>query len=132
LANTRLTLKQIARLYYQLRRRYFLDAEALRPGTALHVPPPANEVTFGWLPENSNARAQTDFDEDGTPHLIRFDSKHTERTVIRELLLHELTHVRLGPDPACGGYNHAGRNHPGSRAWRRETVRLAVSGAIRL
>lgn len=48
------TLKEIARLYSQLRVRYFLDAAA-----PLHVPPPAADIYFTWLPENTDALAMT-------------------------------------------------------------------------
>ena len=125
------TLKQLARIYTQLRARYFLDAEA---GSALHVPPPANEITFSWLPDNSDSIALTTFDEDDDPFEMRFNSKFMRYTIAREAVLHELTHIRLGVGPSCGGFSHAwsGARVGPSMAWHRETVRLAQAGAIRL
>jgi len=123
------TLKQLARIYTHLRARYFLDAVA-----PLHVPPPANEITFSWLPDNSDSIGLTTFDEDGDAFEMRFNSKFMRYTIARETVLHELTHIRLGPVPSCGGFSHAwsGARVATSMAWHRETVRLAQAGAIRL
>jgi hypothetical protein len=129
-----ISLKTAARIYDQLRKRYFLDSDALRPGTTLHIPPPANELIFSWLADNSDAIGQTDFDEDGDPEALRLNSKFMIYTIARETILHELTHIRLGPKPSCGGHSHAwgGARVSESMAWHKETVRLAQTGAIRL
>lgn len=124
-----ISLRELARIYDRLRARYFLDAAA-----PLHIPPLASELHFSWLPDNSDSVALTTFDEDGDPFEIRFNSKWMRYFVAYEAVLHELTHIRLGSVPSCGGFSHAwggGRVSP-SMAWHRETVRLAQAGAIRL
>jgi hypothetical protein len=124
-----ITLKQAARIYDRLRLRYFMDAEP-----PLHVPPPAAELVWSCLPDNTDAIAQTDFDEEGDPEGLRLNAKFMRYTIARETLLHELTHMRLGPVPSCGGSSHAwsGARVSRSMAWHHETVRLAQAGAIRL
>jgi hypothetical protein len=126
---TILSLRQIARLYDQLRKRYFMDAEP-----PLHVPPVAADMKFTWLPDNSDAIAQTDFDEDGDAYEMRFNAKFMKYTIARESVLHEITHIRLGHGPSCGGHSHAwgGARVASSMAWHKETLRLAQAGAIRL
>jgi len=123
------TLKQLARLYTQLRARYFMDA-----ALPLHIPPPSTEIKFSWLPENTDAIAMTTFDEDDDPFEMRFNSKLMKYCIARESMLHELTHIRLGVRASCGGHSHAwsGARIARSMAWHRETLRLAQAGAIRL
>jgi hypothetical protein len=127
-------MKEIARIYTQLRAKYFLDSEPLRPGSALHIPPPAADIYFTWLPENTDALAMTTWDEDGDAFEMRFNSKFARRAIVRESVLHELTHIRLGTKHSCGGFSHAwgGARVSQSMQWHRETVRLAQAGAIRL
>jgi hypothetical protein len=123
------TLKECGRLYDRLRSRYFLCAEA-----PLHIPPPSSEITFSWLPDNSDALALTTFDEDGDAFEMRFNAKFFRYCIAYETILHELTHIRLGAIPSCGAFSHAWRGGRVARsmAWHRETVRLAQAGAIRL
>ncbi len=123
------SLRECARLYDRLRSRYFLCAEP-----PLHIPPLAAELTFSWLPDNSDALGLTSFDEDGEPFEMRFNSKFFRYCIAYETVLHELTHIRLGPIPSCGAFSHAWRGGRVARsmAWHRETVRLANAGAIRL
>lgn len=124
-----LSLRECARIYDRLRSRYFLCATP-----PLHIPPPASEIQFSWLPDNSDALAQTSFDEDEEPFEMRFNSKFFRYCIAYETILHELTHIRLGPRPSCGAFSHAWRGGRVARsmAWHRETVRLANAGAIRL
>lgn len=123
------SLRQAKRMYDELRLKFFMDAE-----TPLHIPPVASELFWGWLPDNSDAIAETQF-EDGEPTQIRLNEKMCRwRSIARETLLHELTHIRLGCRYSCGGYSHAwtGSRINSSMAWHRETVRLANIGALRL
>lgn len=124
-----ISLRQAARIYDQLRKRYFMDAEP-----PLHVPPPASKLTWSWLPDNTDAIAETNFDEEGEPEGMRLNAKFMRYTIARETILHELVHIRLGPKLSCGGHSHAwsGARVSRSMAWHRETVRLAQAGAIRL
>lgn len=130
-----LSLREVRELYDSLRRRYFLDAEALAPGTTLHVPPKAEELRWGWLPSNSGALGMTDWDqEDGDPEMIRLAHYDRSRSVIRATLLHELTHIRLGYASNCGSVvgRHGLRTLPATSAWRREALRLVQLGALQL
>ena len=116
-------------MYDDLRANFFMDAEP-----PLFIPPVAADLQWGWLPDNSDAVAETLF-EDGEPALIRLNEKLCRwRSITRETLLHELTHIRLGPRYSCGGYSHAwtGSRVTSSMRWHRETVRLATAGALRL
>lgn len=131
-----LSLRQIQAGFNRLRRRYFLDA-----GPPLHIPPLASEFRWGWLPANSDAVAETLFDEDGDAEELRLAPQYADRwSILRTTLLHELTHMRLGvnlpryPGPSCGAW-HPGAKLPkiaASSVWRRETLRLASLGALQL
>lgn len=130
-----MTIRECQVLYDQLRKRYFLDADG-----ALHIPPPASELRWGWLssvgPE-SDALAITKWDEDGEPDELYLSAKDARRTIIRTSLLHELTHMRLGPDVSCGRWHQSPTGGgktvvPYGSAWQKEAVRLASLGALHL
>jgi len=129
MARTALSLKQCQQLYDRLRVRYFLDAHE-----PLHIPPPAAELRWVWLPDNSDALAETVFDEDDDPYEVRLSHKDARYSVIRPSLLHELTHMRIGSRLSCGGISHAwtGVRIKRSSMWHAETVRLAGLGALQL
>jgi len=125
-----LSMSEMRRGYDRLRKRYFLDAPP-----PLNVPPLAKDLIFEWLPENSDALAQTNFDEEYIPRRIRFRRRHNDVwTLARISLLHEMTHMRLGPLPSCGAFSHAwaGARIKRSSLWHMETVRLAKAGAFQL
>lgn len=126
MASRIITLAEVRRTYDRLRARYFLDAVP-----PLRVPPHSSALAFGWLPDNSDAIGETEFDEDGDPHVVRLSPKYSRYTIARETLLHELVHMRLGPGPSCGAYSHRwkGSRVARSMAWYRETLRLAQLGA---
>lgn len=122
-------MREVQRFYDTLRRRYFLDAPA-----PLHVPPPAVELRWGWLPETAGALALTRFDEDGDPYEVMLSPRDRCRTLVRGHLLHEMTHMRLGPNYACGSAAgvHGMRVLPAHSAWRQEALRLVSLGALQL
>lgn len=126
-----LPLSRVRAGYDRLRTRYFIDAE--RP---LRIPPTAAGLRWSWLPANSDAIAETIFDEDGDPEELRLNPKYADRwTLVRPTLLHELTHMRLGQVPSCGAFSHPAKGVPRiarSSAWHRETLRLAALGALQL
>lgn len=124
-----MSLRQVQDLYDRLRKRYFMDA-----APPLHVPPPASELRWGWIPETSGALGETEFDEDGEPELIRLSHRERGRTIVRGTLLHEMTHMRLGPAAACGSTpgRHGLRVLPAGSAWRQEAERLVALGALQL
>jgi len=125
------SLSEIRRLYDTLRRRFFL---AVPEGT--HLPPTSAELTFEWLPANSDALAITEFDEDGEPDRLRFAREFCgrSRTILRHVLLHELTHMRLGYQYSCGAWhpNWKGARVSSKMKWHVETLRLAQEGALHL
>lgn len=123
------SLRQLARIYKQLRAKYFMDA-----APPLHIPPPVSAMKFSWLPEKTGSIAETLFDEDGDAFEMRFNAKLMKYTIARETMLHELAHIRLGLKFSCGGHSHAwsGARVARSMAWHKETLRLAQAGAIRL
>lgn len=124
-----LSLGEVRAMYDSLRRRFFLDA-----APPLRVPPPSAELRWGWLPESSGALGETQFDEDGDPEMIRVAFYDRSRTILRGTLLHEMTHMRLGAEYACGSgtRRHGMRTLPASSMWRQEALRLVQLGALQL
>lgn len=126
-------MPDIRKGYDRLRLRYFTDAPP-----PLHVPPPARELRWAWLPDNSDAMAETLFDEDNDPFELRIRHRWADRwTVLKPTLLHELTHIRLGPQYSCGGWRRVGHKWSGPRIsrssrWHAETLRLVAAGAFQL
>lgn len=110
--------RRIHRLFDQLRRAYYLDAEA-----PLQVPPTAAGLEWNWTATNSGAWAFTRFDEDGHPYAVELhpDMRRAPNT-LRLVLLHELSHMR-NPRANCGAK---------SPWWRRESARIAALGGVRL
>jgi hypothetical protein len=108
--------------------KYFLD-----PPEGYFVPPVANDLRWYWLPANSSAFALTTFDEDDHPCDIGFDlSTRHSYDIIRWLVLHEMTHMRIGYKWSCGQVSHRwrGTRVPKDTIWYQETVRLANAGAL--
>jgi hypothetical protein len=117
------------RLYESLRRRYFVD-----PGEH-RVLPPHGELRWHWLPLNSDALGVTTWDDDGDPIDLGFAPLlRSSLYLSRHIMLHEQTHMRLGPGPSCGGFSHAwsGPRIARSSLWHAETVRLVDLGAFQL
>ncbi len=119
---SRWSTRKLCIAYDTLRKRYYLDGLG-------RVPPPSSALRISWIKESSPTLAVTHFDDDdGEP--IEPESLEVNlvcRTVpdlMRRVLLHELSHMRLGKDVRCS--TDAG---PLSPAWRAETVRLAALGA---
>lgn len=124
------SMYEMRRLYETLRRRYFA------PGVeGFRDLPPSAEIRWYWLAANSDALGITHWDDDGDPQdvglapLLR-GSYHLSR----HIMLHEMTHMRLGPKHSCGGFSHAwtGPRIARSSAWHAETIRLAQAGAFQL
>lgn len=116
-----MSLKQVMALYERQRLRYFMDAQP-----PLHLPPPASELKWEWLPANSPNVAETVFDEDDDPDMIRIAPAFAHLRFMRPTIQHELIHIRLGPKAQC---DSGGRL---SARWRAEVLRLAQLGAIKL
>lgn len=69
----------------------------------------------------SSLLAVTHFDEDEDAESVGIlPFQRRARAVMTTSLLHELTHMRLGPRVGCNN---------GGRTWTEETVRLALLGA---
>jgi hypothetical protein len=117
-----MSMRQVMALYERQRLRYFMDVT--QPG--LHVPPKASELKWEWLPTNSPNLAETVFDEDGDPDMIRVASAFACLRVMRQTIQHELIHIRLGPSIQCD----SGGRLPAR--WRAEVLRLAQLGAVKL
>jgi hypothetical protein len=123
-------LTQAKRLYMNLRKKYFLDAVA-----PFHVPPKAEDLEWDILPPNSDAMAVTDFTDNGTPYRLRLSEwLMRSYTVTRQVLLHEMTHMRLGVRYVCGAWsdNWKGARVARGSAWHKEAERLAALGALHL
>lgn len=114
------------RRYDTLRRRYFLDAQPGIHAEPPHRPPTAKRLTWVWAPEGSDIFGATLFDEDGVPYEIHLNvllltgpfSWERDRA-----LVHEMTHMRLGPGRECRGPH--GSLPP---YWWDEQLRLARLG----
>lgn len=114
-----LRLKQVHELYERLRLLYFMEAPE-----PLHVPPPASDLRWYWLPPGSPLHGATHIDEDGDADSLGLDPYlRRSRRFLTHMLLHELTHIR-DPLASC-----AGRTGTRSARWRREQARLASLGA---
>jgi hypothetical protein len=127
---TEYSMADYKRLYTRLRRLYFLD-----PGENLHIPPPVEELRWYWLPPQDSALAMTTFDEDGDPQDIGFDPMtRVSYHIIRYVMLHEMTHMRIGSKWCCGQLSHAwlGARVPRNTLWHAETKRLVEAGALTL
>lgn len=133
LRKTIYSLADYKRLYDRLRTKYFMDPGPAEDGK--HVPPLSNELQWYWLPPQHSALAMTQFDEDGDPESIGWDpitcrSYH----FMRYLMLHEMTHMRIGPKWYCGQLSHKwlGARVPRNSLWHAETQRLLNLGALTL
>jgi hypothetical protein len=108
--------KKVQETYDSLRKRYFLNGPNI----------PANKLRWSWLSEASTLLAATCFDADDDPESMELNLVLRKLpTLMRVTLLHELTHIRLGPDVPCPSLTK--KRVPD--AWKRETVRLASLGA---
>lgn len=89
----------------------------------LGVPPKAKDLRWVWLPRASPHLAATIF-EDDEPETVFVNPLLLEsKRMLVMILLHELTHMRLGHRYSCKW---------GAKTWREETLRLASLGAIPL
>lgn len=124
------SLYEVRRMYERLRRRHFA------PGVeGVRDLPPAGEIRWFWLPNNSDALGITHWDEDGDVQDVGFyPGLRSSHHLTKHILLHEMTHMRLGPKPSCGGFSHAwtGPRIARSSAWHAETLRLVQEGALQL
>jgi hypothetical protein len=124
-------LTQAKRLYSALRKKYFKDAVA-----PFHVPPKAEDLEWDILPTNADCMAETQFDETGRPVKIRVSEwLMRSYTITRAVLLHELTHMRLGSKYDCGAWsadNWKGARIARGSAWHKEALRLTALGALHL
>jgi hypothetical protein len=122
-------ITQAKRLYTRLRKKYFLDA--IPP---LNVPPLAKELVWRTDPTPS-AMAETNFNDAELPYEIRLSEwLMRSYTITRAVLLHELTHMRLGSKYSCGAWseNWKGARVGRNTAWHKETLRLTALGAMHL
>ena len=112
----------IIKFYDRLRLKYFMDAEP-----PMHTPPPATELQFVWTKPEAPVLGATTFDEENDPYLIELNPTFAVYAIVRETLLHEMTHMRLYPQSfaSCGAKGIAP-----SRLWIEEAVRLARLGAV--
>jgi hypothetical protein len=111
--------------YTIYRRNYFLDHQASTG--EVRTPPTAKELRWVWLPEKSPDLAETVWDDDDNVFDIAINlSLLYWPDMLKVTLLHELTHMRLGPDIKCPSMVKGNRAQP---AWTREMVRLANLGA---
>lgn len=116
-----ITTKKVRDWYTKYRKKYYAD-----PGPH-HKLPPAKDIDFTWLPEGSRYNGVTTFDEDGDPISIDFNSMLKDNgSLLKVVLLHEMSHIRLGPEVKCPSSAKKGRV---PMKWRDEQVRLAVLGA---
>jgi hypothetical protein len=110
------TWRAIHASYERLRERYYLLADG-----EWRVPPKSTEFRWAWT-RDLTVWGQTHFDEEGDPHLLELSPRvRGYGGLTRGTLLHELSHMRLGPTVNC---NHR------DKKWRAEVVRLAVAGAF--
>ena len=106
--------------YDRLRKRYFMDGQGI-------TPPLGKELRWVWLPVGSPFRGAVLFDQEGHPHTLELNMGLLEWPgLLRTTLLHELTHIRLGPTYACPSET---RNSRVPAAWKKEAIRLAALGA---
>jgi len=124
------SLYEVRRTYDALRLRYFHVDPRPYP---VHDLPLAKELRWYWLPANSDALGMTTFDEEGDPEDVGLHTMlRPSPRLLRQTLLHEMTHMRLGPGSSCGGWSHAwaGPRIPRASAWYQETVRLVELRAL--
>lgn len=89
------------------------------------IPPPAKELRWTWLPENHHLLGETVFDADDDVYDLSLNVGLLNwPSVLRTIILHEMTHMRLGPNVNCHGM--ATRK---SKKWSQESARLASLGA---
>src|SRR3990172_11057690 len=109
----------VKRKYDRLRERYFLSPEGI-------IPPTSAELTWSWTVERGTL-GMTLWDEDDDAYAVELDPRlRGMRRVLISTLMHELSHIRLGPDVICPPW----AGHQGSAAWRAEVARLATAGAM--
>lgn len=124
------SMYEMRQLYESLRKRYF------PPGVeGFRDLPSSKDIRWYWLAANSDALGITHWDEDGDPQDVGFAPLlRSSYHLTRHILLHEMTHMRLGHAVSCGGFSHAwtGPRIARSGAWHAETLRLVQAGAFQL
>lgn len=112
----KLSLGDVRRIYSRLRAKYFMDGE--------RIPPVPEALIWRWV-ESNTAHAWTMFDlsdRDHDPYELALDVELAgSPRLLRMCLLHELTHMRLGPSVLCA---------PAGKKWKQEIRRLANIGAF--
>ena len=124
------SLYDVRRMYDSLRRKHF--SAVVEPARAV---PLAKDIRWYWLAKNSDALGITHWDEDGDPDAVGLAPMlRGSHHLMKHIVLHEMTHIRLGPDVSCGGFSHAwtGPRIARSGVWHAETVRLVADGAFQL
>jgi len=128
------SMYEVKELYTSLRKRYFVADGGAQPYEVRPLPT-ASELRWYWLAANSDALGITHWDADGDAQDVGLSpllrgSFH----LMKHILLHEMTHIHLGPSPSCGGFSHAwtGPRIARSSAWHAETQRLVTAGAFQL
>lgn len=115
-----MTPAQVKRRYGRLRSKYFMDAE---PGVTF-VPPTATHLTWVWAAETADYLGMTVFDEDSAPfelHLNLLLLRPFMGWELDRVLVHEMTHMRLGPTRSCASRKYV-------PYWRSEQERLTRLG----
>lgn len=117
-------MSRVKKIWDSYRKKYFMDGQG-------RVPPLAKNLRWSWLPFGSSIAGVTHFDVDDEPESIELnEGLRNWPHELRRVILHELTHCRLGPKlecPSTGASVLTGLPVPAT--WRDETVRLAALGA---
>ena len=118
------TITKVKTTWNKQRRLYFLDGG----GRAV---PLAKDLSWSWLPFASQFSGVTTFGADNEPETIELnEGLRSWPGLLRSTLLHEATHIRLGPGVACPSTNNARLAVPA--AWKAEALRLVELGACLL
>jgi hypothetical protein len=119
------TLSKVKATWNKHRRLYFSDGEG-RPV------PLAKDLGWVWLAVGSQYAATTQFDADDDPVTVELnEGLRSWPALMRTTLLHEATHIRLGPDVACpSGAVEVRLAVP--PLWKAEAARLVSLGACLL
>jgi hypothetical protein len=128
------SIYEVKQVYTSLRKRYFVADIGAQP-YEVHALPAAADLRWYWLAKNSDCLGITNWDEDDEPDAIGLATTlRCSHHLMKHILLHEMTHIRLGPNPSCGGFSHSwtGPRISRSSAWHSETQRLVTAGAFQL
>lgn len=121
------SMYDVRRMYETLRKRHFTEGARELP--------PAKDLRWYWLAKNSDALGITHWDTDGDAQDVGLAPLlRCSHHLMKHIILHEMTHIRLGSAVSCGGFSHAwtGPRIARSGSWHAETLRLASAGAFQL